>query len=88
LSFERQLSTKLLENMPVRLRTREAHKFDLVANDEKVAIECKSHAWTKSDDYPSAKATDAQPVIELLHKSLAERKIIAFQDVRGCHEGN
>lgn len=31
------------------------HKFDIVAEDETVAIECKRYTWTASGNVPSAK---------------------------------
>jgi len=78
--FESELGVALLEQMPLRLSTGDIHKFDLTSSDERIAIECKSHTWTKSGNYPSAKVTDVQRSIELLHKSSADRKILAFQD--------
>src|SRR6267378_708246 len=81
--FESELRVTLLEQMPLPLTTGESHKFDLASSDERILIECKSHTWTQSGNYPSAKATDAQRSIELLHKSTADRKIIVFQDDPG-----
>ncbi len=78
--FEQELQLTLLEHMPLPLSSGENHKFDLTSQDEGIAIECKSHTWTKSGNYPSAKVSDAQRSIELLHKSAAKRKIIIFQD--------
>ena len=31
------------------------HKFDVVAEDDTIAIECKCYTWTKSGNVPSAK---------------------------------
>ncbi len=78
--FEAELSTKLLEHMPLCLKTGESHKFDLVSRDEQIVIECKSHTWTKSGNYPGAKVTDAQRAIDLLHKLETARKVVVFQD--------
>jgi hypothetical protein len=78
--FESELRVALLEQMPLPLATGETHKFDLTSSDERIVIECKSHTWTQSGNYPSAKVTDAQRSVELLHKSTADRKIIVFQD--------
>lgn len=80
LFFEAELHVRLLERMPLPLSTGENHKFDLTSSDELIAIECKSHTWTRSGNYPSAKVSDAQRSIELLHKCRANRKIIVFQD--------
>lgn len=84
--FEQEFATPLLAQIPIRLRTGENHKFDLISKDEQVVIECKSHTWTKSGNYPSAKVTDAQRSIELLHKCNVPRRIIAFQDHKGPRE--
>ena len=81
--FESELRVTLLEQMPLPLGTGGSHKFDLTSSDERIVIECKSHTWTQSGNYPSAKVTDAQRSIELLHKSTADRKIIVFQDHAG-----
>jgi hypothetical protein len=78
--FETELRCQLLEQMPILLSTGEQHKFDLTSADETIAIECKSYAWTKSGNYPNAKIAEAQRSVELLRKSVAKRKIIAFQD--------
>ena len=85
--FESELRVKLLDQMPLPLSTGENHKFDLTSSDERIAIECKSHTWTKSGNYPSAKVSDAQRTIELLRKCRAKRKIIVFQDDLG-HRGS
>jgi hypothetical protein len=78
--FEAELGMRLLEQMPLPLSTGENHKFDLTSSDEMIAIECKSHTWTITGNYPSAKVSDAQRSIELLRKSGAKQKIIVFQD--------
>jgi hypothetical protein len=84
--FEQELSKPLLEQIPLKLRTGEVHKFDLISDDEQIVIECKNHTWTKSGNYPSAKVIDAQRSIELLHKCPANRKIIVFHDHQGPKE--
>src|ERR1051326_4415828 len=78
--FETYLRVSLRDQMPLRLPSGEMHKFDLTSPDETIVIECKSHTWTKSGNYPSAKVTDSQRSVELLRKCKAKRKIIVFQD--------
>jgi hypothetical protein len=78
--FERELSTTLLEHIPLTLPTGEKHKFDLVSSDEQTVIECKSFTWTKSGNYPSGKVAEAQRAIDLLRRCRPKQKIICFQD--------
>lgn len=78
--FQKELNVEFLEHMPLPLSSGGHHKFDLTSPDETIVIECKSHTWTKSGRYPSAKVSDVQRSIELLHKCTAKRKIIVFQD--------
>lgn len=56
------------------------HRFDLVALDRTVVIECKSYTWTKSGRRPSAKWTNAQMDCKRLAETTARRKILVFQD--------
>lgn len=43
--------------IPIGFDRKKPHAFDLVSENPKVIIECKSHTWTKCGNMPSAKIT-------------------------------
>ena len=45
-----ELEKKLLIGNPAK-----EHKFDIVADNQSIAIECKRYTWTKTGNVPSAK---------------------------------
>lgn len=63
------------------------HAFDLVSDNPKVVIECKSHKWTEGGNVPSAKITTWNEV--MLYFSITPpcyRKILfALRDARYGH---
>ncbi|TES93511.1 MAG: hypothetical protein E3J87_02140 [Candidatus Cloacimonadota bacterium] len=42
------------------------HKFDLVSEDEKIFVECKSLSWTKTDNVPSGKISTINEAVLFL----------------------
>lgn len=56
------------------------HRFDLVSSDNSIVVECKSYAWTKSGNSPSAKISTAIEAAFYLSRIFAKRKIIVSQD--------
>lgn len=57
------------------------HRFDLVADDQSIIIECKSYTWTKSWNVPSAKLAALDEAIlymRCIAPSYSARKIIVM----------
>lgn len=62
-----------------------AKRFDLVANDMSVAVECKCYAWTKEGNTPSAKmATLNEAILYFKVMQQVPRKVIAMS--KAIHE--
>lgn len=56
------------------------HRFDCVASDSSVIIECKCYSWTKGNNVPSAKmATLNEAVLYLRNADASAIKIIAMK---------
>ncbi len=58
--FSKKMGLKNLQQsvkISVGFDEQKPHKFDLVDNEAKVIIECKSHKWTTGKNMPSAKMT-------------------------------
>jgi len=56
------------------------HKFDLVSSDNSIVAECKSYAWTKGGNSPSAKISTVIEGVFYFSRIIAKRKVIIFQD--------
>ncbi len=56
------------------------HKYDIVAEDKSIVIECKCYVWTKGNNSPSAKmATLNEAVFYMTHLPERTKKIIAMK---------
>jgi hypothetical protein len=56
------------------------HSFDLVNEEQKIIVECKSHTWTESDKMPSAKLTIWDQAMYIFHVTpKGYRKIFVVQ---------
>jgi len=66
---------------------KKAHAFDLVCENPKVIIECKSHKWTKCGNVPSAKITAWNEAMLYFSTTPSDYRKILFvlRDARSGH---
>ena len=63
-------------------KKKKAHRFDLGSALDKVAVECKSHRWTKGGNVPSAKMTVWNEAMYYFTLSPADYRINLIRSTR------
>lgn len=79
---QEEFSKLFLQEYPVLIgNPPKEHRFDLVAEDQSIIIECKSYTWTKSWNVPSAKLAALDEAILYMRcivPSYRARKVIVM----------
>ena len=53
----------LEKKIPIGYSDKKDHKFDIVSDDNTIAIECKCYSWTETGNVPSAKMGAANEAV-------------------------
>lgn len=77
---EKKFAKSFVEEKAVLIGNPEKeHRFDCVAADDSIIIECKNYSWTKGNNVPSAKmATLNEAVLYITNVNTKAKKIIAI----------
>ncbi len=80
----------LEKKIPIGYSEKKPHKFDIVSDDNTIAIECKCYSWTETGNVPSAKMGAANEAVFYLSflPGTCEKYLVFKNDICGMHKPN
>ena len=77
----------LEKKIPIGYSDKKDHKFDIVSDDNTIAIECKCYSWTETGNVPSAKMGAANEAVFYLSflPGTCEKFIVLKKDICTKH---
>lgn len=77
----------LEKKIPIGYSEKKDHKFDIVSDDNTIAIECKCYSWTETGNVPSAKMGAANEAVFYLSflPGTCEKYIVLKRDISIKH---
>ncbi len=77
----------LEKKIPIGYSEKKPHKFDIVSDDNTIAVECKCYSWTETGNVPSAKMGAANEAVFYLSflPGTCEKFIVLKRDISANH---